>query len=194
MSSVYINDFDQPTYQYKYLGPINLGHVNIETLLTGFEPAYSQFVLLLSAVGALILAFAGTTPPSNAPAVDIVVEEMEKIKLCIGPMLGTLINPGTGAAVTVDASAASAAQDQSQGFFLVPGLTWTAYAIGGATGPMAIGHWYDRAGSYQPRFIVYLACVAFAAVAMSLLLRRGREQNSHGPGIMTPAVAIPLED
>jgi hypothetical protein len=59
---------------------------------------------------------------------------------------------------------------------------------------MAIGRWYDRAGSYQPRFIVYLACVAFAAVAMSLFLRRVRGQDSHDPGTMTPAVAIPLED
>jgi hypothetical protein len=59
---------------------------------------------------------------------------------------------------------------------------------------MAIGHWYDRAGSYQPRFIVYLALVAFAAVAMSLFLRRGRERNSNDPGTITPAAAIPLED
>jgi hypothetical protein len=59
---------------------------------------------------------------------------------------------------------------------------------------MAIGHWYDRAGSYQPRFIVYLACVAFAAVAMSLFLRRVREKNSHDQDIRTPAVAMPLED
>jgi hypothetical protein len=49
MSSVYINDFDQPTYQYKYVGPINLGHINIERLLTGFEPAYSQFLFLYTA-------------------------------------------------------------------------------------------------------------------------------------------------
>jgi MFS family permease len=59
-------------------------------------------------------------------------------------------------------------------FSVLYGLTWTAYAIGGATGPMAIGHWYDRAGFYQPRFIVYLALVAFAAVAISLFLRRNR--------------------
>jgi hypothetical protein len=51
MSSVYINDFDQPTYQYKYLGPINLGHINIERLLTGFEPAYSQFLFLYTGKG-----------------------------------------------------------------------------------------------------------------------------------------------
>jgi hypothetical protein len=59
---------------------------------------------------------------------------------------------------------------------------------------MAIGHWYDRSGFYQPRFIVYLACVAFAAVAMSLLLRRSEKPVSHDVSGMTPAVAIALED
>jgi hypothetical protein len=132
MSSVYINDFNQPTYQYKYLGSTNPGHfpptTRIERLLTGFEPAYSQFLFLYTGKGPIHGLFErfgsmlpGTTPPPNAPAVDIVLQEM-KAKLCIGPMLGALINPVTGAAVTVDSSAASAAQDQSQGFFLVPGF------------------------------------------------------------------------
>ena len=129
MSSVYISDFDEPTYQFKFLGPTNLGHLNIERLLTGFEPANSQFLFLYTGKGPIHGLFErfgsmlpGTTPPPNAPAVDIVVEEIAKAKLCIGPPLGTPINPGTGATVTVDASAASAAQDQSQGFFLVPGF------------------------------------------------------------------------
>jgi hypothetical protein len=136
MAPVYINDFDQPTYQYKYLEPINLGHVNIERLLTGFEPAYSQFLFLYTGKRPIYGSFErfgsmlpGTPPPPNAPAVDIVVEDLEQVKLCIGPMLGTLINPGTGAAVTLDASAASNAQDQSQGFFLVPGFKIAAIDV-----------------------------------------------------------------
>jgi hypothetical protein len=36
--------------------------------------------------------------------------------------------------------------------------------------------------------------VAFAAVVISLFLRRGREQNSYDPGVMTSAVPISLED
>jgi predicted MFS family arabinose efflux permease len=55
-------------------------------------------------------------------------------------------------------------------FSVLYGLTWTAYAIGGATGPLLIGHLYDRAGTYLPRFVVYLAVVAFAAVILSLFL------------------------
>jgi MFS family permease len=79
-------------------------------------------------------------------------------------------------------------------FSVLYGLTWTAYAIGGATGPMAIGRWYDRAGFYQPRFIVYLACVAFAAVAISLLLGRGRKPIGYDAEGIAPAGAISLED
>jgi hypothetical protein len=79
-------------------------------------------------------------------------------------------------------------------FSVLYGLTWTAYAIGGATGPMAIGRWYDREGSYQPRFTVYLACVAFAAEVISLFLPSNREQASHDKGVMTPAVPISFED
>jgi hypothetical protein len=129
-SVVYINDFDEPTYQWEFL-PTR----RIERLLTGFEPAYSQFLFLYTGKGPIHGFFErfgsmlpGTTPPPNAPAVDIVIEEM-KARLCIGPMLGTLVNPFTGAAVTVDASAASAAQDQSQGFFLVPGFKISAIDV-----------------------------------------------------------------
>jgi MFS family permease len=56
-------------------------------------------------------------------------------------------------------------------FSVLYGLTWTAYAIGGGTGPVVVGHLYDHAGSYEPRFIVGLAVVAFAAGAVSMLLR-----------------------
>lgn len=62
-------------------------------------------------------------------------------------------------------------------FSVIYGLTWTAYAIGGATGPMVVGHLYDRFGAYQPRFIVGLACVALLATLLSLLLRGERSQH-----------------
>ena len=59
---------------------------------------------------------------------------------------------------------------------------------------MAIGHWYDHAGFYQPRYIVYLACVAFAAVALSLFLRRGQKPTPQDADIIISAIAIPIED
>jgi predicted MFS family arabinose efflux permease len=151
-----------------------IGRLCVGFLIDRFSPQRIQtFVLLLSAVGALILAFAGTSP----------------IALIGAAVLGV----GLGSEADV-APYLLAHYFGRRHFSVLYGLTWTAYAIGGATGPMAIGHWYDRAGFYQPRFIVYLACVAFAAVAMSLLLRRSEKPVSHDVSGMTPAVAIALED
>jgi MFS family permease len=74
-------------------------------------------------------------------------------------------------------------------FSVLYGLTWTAYAVGGATGPLWIGHLYDRSGAYQPRFIVYLAAVAFAAVMVSLFLRSEAEKATREPNLAASADA-----
>jgi predicted MFS family arabinose efflux permease len=135
-----------------------VGRLCIGYLIDRFSPQRIQtFVLMLSAVGTLILAFAGTYP----------------VALIGAAILGV----GLGSEADV-APYLLAHYFGRRHFSVLYGLTWTAYAIGGATGPLAIGHWYDRAGFYQPRYIVYLACVAFAAVAMSLLLRRNRKPTS----------------
>jgi len=55
-------------------------------------------------------------------------------------------------------------------FAALYGLTWTAYAVGGATGPIVVGHFYDRAGHYQPGMIVVLACTCVVGAALSFLL------------------------
>lgn len=57
-------------------------------------------------------------------------------------------------------------------FAALYGLTWTAYAVGGATGPIVVGHFYDRAGMYQPSMIVGLALTCVVGAALSLLLPR----------------------
>jgi predicted MFS family arabinose efflux permease len=150
-----------------------IGRLCIGFLIDRFSPQRIQtFVLLLAAVGALILAFAHTPP----------------MVLLGAAVLGV----GLGSEADV-APYLLAHYFGRKHFSVLYGLTWTAYAIGGATGPMAIGHWYDRAGFYQPRFIVYLALVAFAAVAISLLLRR-QKQTFEDAGKMTPAPGISLED
>ena len=61
-------------------------------------------------------------------------------------------------------------------FAALYGLTWTAYAVGGATGPVVVGHFYDRYGMYQPRLIVALALTCVAGAALSLLLPRYPEE------------------
>jgi MFS family permease len=57
-------------------------------------------------------------------------------------------------------------------FAALYGLTWTAYAVGGATGPIVVGHFYDRAGMYQPRVVAGLAFTCLVGAALSLLLPR----------------------
>jgi predicted MFS family arabinose efflux permease len=151
-----------------------IGRLCVGFLIDRFSPQRIQtFVLLLAAVGALILAFAGTSPVALVGA--------------------AILGVGLGSEADV-APYLLAHYFGRRHFSVLYGLTWTAYAIGGATGPMAIGHWYDRAGFYEPRFIVYLACVAFAAVVISLFLRRGRTPISQDAGRTAPAIAIAIED
>lgn len=57
-------------------------------------------------------------------------------------------------------------------FAALYGLTWTAYAVGGATGPIVVGHFYDRAGSYQPSVIGGLALTCVVGSALCFLLPR----------------------
>lgn len=129
------------------------------------------FVLAVTAVGTLILAFAG----SGGVA-----------------LLGAAIL-GMGLGSEADVGPYLLARYFGRRHFSVLyGLTWTAYAIGGATGPLWIGHLYDLAGAYLPRFIVYLAVIAFGAVILSLFLRS--EQKSIGlQNELTATSDAPLE-
>jgi predicted MFS family arabinose efflux permease len=108
------------------------------------------FVLALAAAGTLILAFAGTGAVSWIGAAVLGVglgSEADVMPYLLARYFGR------------------------RHFSVLYGLTWTAYAIGGATGPLWIGHMYDVAGGlYKPRFVIYLAVVAFAAVILSLFL------------------------
>ena len=57
-------------------------------------------------------------------------------------------------------------------FAALYGLTWTAYAVGGATGPIVVGYFYDRTGMYQPRMVATLALTCVVGAALSFLLPR----------------------
>lgn len=123
------------------------------------------FVLALAAAGTLILAFAGTGPVALIGA-------------------GVL---GVGLGSEADVGPYLLARYFGRRHFSVLyGLTWTAYAIGGGTGPLWIGHMYDRAGAYQPRLVVDLACVSLAAVILSLFLSPRRVVE------MERAAAVPM--
>ncbi len=117
-------------------------------------------ILLISAAGTFLLAFSGTS-----------------VMALVG---AALLGIGLGSEADV-APYLLARYFGRKHFSVLYGLTWTAYAIGGATGPMVVGHFYDRAGSYQPRIIVGLAFTTLLAAAISLFLRRDRTpyQASH---------------
>ena len=78
-------------------------------------------------------------------------------------------------------------------FSTIYGLSWTAYAIGGATGPMLMGHFYDRFGRYEPRFVVGLALTCVAAALLNLFLPRyDREAPGDGAGEL-PGIPVSVE-
>ncbi len=131
-----------------------VARLGVGLLIDRLSPQRVQTVVLsLAAIGTLVLAFAAT--PATA-------------------LLGaSLLGIGLGSEADV-APYLLARYFGRKHFSVLYGLTWTAYAIGGGTGPVVFGRLYDRAGSYQPRLIVGLAIVAFASAAVSLLLRSDR--------------------
>jgi predicted MFS family arabinose efflux permease len=127
-----------------------IGRLGIGFAIDRVSPERIQsLVLALAAAGTLILAFAGSARAALLGAAVLGVGLGSEAD--VGPYL-------------------LARYFGRRHFSVLYGLTWTAYAIGGATGPLWIGHLYDRAGAYLPRFIVYLAAVAFGAVILSFFL------------------------
>jgi predicted MFS family arabinose efflux permease len=151
-----------------------VGRLCVGFLIDRFSPQRIQtMILALAALGTLVLAFAGS------PAVA----------LCGAALLG--VGLGSEADVLPYLLAHYFGRKH---FSVLYGLTWTAYAIGGATGPMFIGRLYDSAGTYHSRYIVYLAAVAFAAAGVSLLLRRTGGAASHTTDATLVLNPISLEE
>ena len=153
------------------------GQVSLAGSASGFaidrvSPERIQsLVLALAAAGTLILAFAGSAWTA---------------------LLGAaILGVGLGSEADV-APYLLARYFGRRHFSVLYGLSWTAYAIGGATGPLWIGHLYDRAGAYLPRFIVYLAAVAFGAVILSFFLQSDQESITTERE-MTANAGVPLE-
>ena len=70
-------------------------------------------------------------------------------------------------------------------FSTLYGLTWTAYAIGGAIGPVFLGRAFDRSGTYATSAIVALSVPCAVAAAMQLLLPRAvAPQEGADPGVL----------
>ena len=150
-----------------------LGRLGTGYLIDRYPAQRMQtFILLLSAAGTLVLAFAGTSA----------------VALLGAAMLGAGL--GSEADITPYLLARYFGRKH---FSVLYGLTWTAYAVGGATGPLVIGHLYDRHGSYEPRYIVGLAAVALLAMFVSLLLW-GSDASNHGARDVPAEPNLALEE
>jgi MFS family permease len=129
-----------------------LGRLTTGLLLDRYFGSYvSMLMLAVAAVGIFILTGAATSGTSLA---------------------GTaLIGYGLGSEADVVPYLLSRYFGRKH-FAALYGLTWTAYAVGGATGPIVVGHFYDKFGTYQPRLIAALAMTCVAGAVLSLFLPR----------------------
>lgn len=130
-----------------------------------FAPYVSMFMLAVAAAGTFTLTTAATATPS---------------------LIGTaLIGYGLGSEADVVPYLVARYFGRKH-FAALYGLTWTAYAVGGATGPIVVGHFYDRYGMYQPRLIFGLALTCLVAAGLSLLLPRYPAESG---GVLEEAVS-----
>jgi MFS family permease len=67
-------------------------------------------------------------------------------------------------------------------------LTWTAYAVGGATGPLVVGRLFDHLGSYRPVTIQLLALPALLPCLLMFLLPRYADERSFGGTLLQDPV------
>lgn len=149
-----------------------IGRLGVGFALDRFSPERIQSIVLgLAAAGTLILAFSGSTWTALLGA--------------------TILGVGLGSEADVTPYLLARYFGRRH-FSALYGLTWTAYAVGGATGPLWIGHLYDSAGAYLPRFIVYLAVVALGAVILSFFLQSDTQTAATQQEI-APAATLPLE-
>jgi MFS family permease len=149
-----------------------LGRLGVGFLIDRFSPQRIQTMILgLAALGTLVLAFAGS------PAIAL--------------LGAVLLGIGLGSEADVLPYLLAHYVGRKH-FSVLYGLTWTAYAIGGATGPMYVGHMYDAAGAYHYRSLVFLAVIALAAAGVSLLLPRRKTSTGDiaGAAFMTSPISL----
>ena len=152
------------------LGRLVTGHL----LDRFFAPRVSLALLLLSSVGLLMIAHA------HSAAVGIA---------------GTAVL-GFGMGSEADVTPYLLARYCGvKSFSLLYGCSWTAYAIGGAIGPVLVGKAFDVAGGYQPGVIQLLAVPCLIAAALTLWLPRynltfGTSESNSSEAVLTAAAMV----
>jgi len=127
----------------------------IGRLITGhlldrlFAPIVSLVVLLIAAMGIVTIAYATTA--------------------AMGIFGAFLMGFGSGSEADVVPYLIAKYFGRVR-FSTLYGLSWTAYAIGGAIGPVLMGHAFDKAGTYLTSTVLLLAAPLFLAALLQLLL------------------------
>jgi predicted MFS family arabinose efflux permease len=127
----------------------------IGRLITGhlldrlFAPFVSLVVLLVAALGIVVIAYATNS---------------------VTGILGAFLI-GFGSGSEADVVPYLIAKYLGGGrFSTLYGLSWTAYAIGGAIGPVLMGRSFDAAGTYLPKAVLVFAVPLLVAAVLQLLL------------------------
>ena len=151
-----------------------IGRLFVGLLIDRLSPQRIQTgVLALAAIGTLILALAGTS--------------------AIALVGAALLGVGLGSEADVSPYLLARYFGRKH-FSVLYGLTWTAYAIGGGTGPVFVGHFFDHAGSYRLNVLIGLAVIAFTAAIVSLFLRSDKSFAHGAVSELRDEPAISLEE
>jgi predicted MFS family arabinose efflux permease len=129
------------------LGRLITGHL----LDRGSAPLISLAVLSLAGCGVVLMAYATSASAGLTGAL--------------------LLGFGSGSEADVVPYLTAKYFGRSR-FSTIYGLSWTAYAVGGAVGPVLMGHAFDRAGAYLPHSVLMLSLPCFAAALLQLALPR----------------------
>ena len=122
-----------------------------------FAPFVSIAVLVLAGIGIITLAYATTAV----------------MGICGAFLLGF----GSGSEADVVPYLIAKYFGRTR-FSTLYGLSWTAYAIGGAIGPVLMGHAFDQAGTYLTSKVLLLSAPLFLAAFLQLLLPRYPQTSS----------------
>lgn len=154
------------------------GAALIGRLLTGwlldrfFAPRVAVVLLLIAALGALLLSGARSA--------------------AMGTVGASLIGLGMGGEADVTPYL-FARYFGLRSFSTLYSLTWTAYAIAGAIGPVIMGKAFDATGSYQA-LLAQLAAVTAGAAALMLFLPRYANARTYGEPGRTEAASVTASD
>jgi predicted MFS family arabinose efflux permease len=114
-----------------------------------FAPMVTLVVLILSGAGVVVVAYATSAP--------------------VGLFGAFLMGFGSGSEADTVPYLIAKYFGRAR-FSTLYGLSWTAYAIGGAIGPVVLGHAFDKAGMYPSATVVLIALPCFVAALLQLFL------------------------